>query len=75
MHWSGGMTLTNSRCPINAGSILPAKLMKITDPDVRDPRGSGSRKTEGLFTSELGMRSDEPDSEALRTRTISLSDF
>ncbi|KAJ9608460.1 hypothetical protein H2200_007448 [Cladophialophora chaetospira] len=53
----------------------PSKRMKITDPDVRDPRGSGSRRTEGLFTSELGMRSDDTDSEALPTRTISLSDF
>src|ERR1700742_4536601 len=53
----------------------PAKRMKITDPDVRNPRDSGSRRTEGLFTSELGMQSDETDNQVLPTRTISLSDF
>ena len=49
--------------------------MKITDPEVRNPRSSGSRRTEGLFTSELGMQSDETDVTAQPTRTISLSDF
>ncbi|EXJ63785.1 hypothetical protein A1O7_00120 [Cladophialophora yegresii CBS 114405] len=53
----------------------PAKRMKITDPDVRNPRDSGSRRTEGLFSSELGMRSDETDRKSLPTRTISLLDL
>ncbi|OCT53158.1 hypothetical protein CLCR_09871 [Cladophialophora carrionii] len=53
----------------------PAKRMKITNPDVRNPRDSGSRRTEGLFTSELGMRSDETDRQILPTRTISLLDL
>ncbi|EXJ73037.1 uncharacterized protein A1O5_04186 [Cladophialophora psammophila CBS 110553] len=53
----------------------PAKRLKITDPDVRNPRDTGSRMTEGLFTSELGMRGDDTDHNVQPTRTISLSDF
>ncbi|OAP58013.1 hypothetical protein AYL99_07103 [Fonsecaea erecta] len=53
----------------------PAKRLKITNPDVRNPRDTGSRMTEGLFTSELGMQGDDTDYQVQPTRTISLSDF
>ncbi|OAL27409.1 hypothetical protein AYO22_03684 [Fonsecaea multimorphosa] len=53
----------------------PAKRLKITNPDVRNPRDTGSRMTEGLFTSELGMQGDDTDNTVQPTRTISLSDF
>ncbi|KAH0830853.1 hypothetical protein AYO21_11780 [Fonsecaea monophora] len=53
----------------------PAKRLKITNPDVRNPRDTGSRMTEGLFTSEQGMRGDDTDYAVQPTRTISLSDF
>jgi hypothetical protein len=53
----------------------PLKRVKIADPDIRNPRDSGSRRTEGLYTSELGMRSDETDHQPRPTRTISLSDL
>ncbi|KIW25052.1 uncharacterized protein PV07_10724 [Cladophialophora immunda] len=53
----------------------PAKRLKITNPDVRNPRDTGSRMTEGLFTSELGMQGDDTDLKVQPTRTISLSDF
>ena len=53
----------------------PAKRMKITDPDARNPRHSGSRMKEGLFTSEMDRQSDDTDDHVQPTRTISLSDF
>jgi hypothetical protein len=53
----------------------PLKRVKIADPDIRNPRDSGSRRTEGLFTSELGMRSDETDHQPRPTRTINLNDL
>ncbi|KIW16153.1 hypothetical protein PV08_06204 [Exophiala spinifera] len=53
----------------------PAKRMRISNPEVRNPRDTGSRMTEGLFTSELGIRSDDSDEPVHATRTISLSDF
>lgn len=49
--------------------------MRISNPEVRNPRDTGSRMTEGLFTSELGIRSDDSDGAVHATRTISLSDF
>lgn len=35
--------------------------MRIEDPAMRSPRDSGSRMAEGLFTSEMGIRSDDTD--------------
>ncbi|KIX01946.1 uncharacterized protein Z518_07885 [Rhinocladiella mackenziei CBS 650.93] len=52
----------------------PSKRMKTAKPGIRNPRDTGSRMTEGLFTSELGIRGD-PDNDIQPTRTISLSDF
>ncbi|KAK5046730.1 hypothetical protein LTR84_007491 [Exophiala bonariae] len=53
----------------------PAKRMKISNPDIRNPRDTGSRMTEGLFTSEQGIRGGDQDHGARPTRTISLSEF
>lgn len=53
----------------------PAKRMKISNPEIRNPRDTGSRMTEGLFTSEQGIRGGDPDHEHHPTRTISLSEF
>lgn len=53
----------------------PAKRMRISNPEIRNPRDTGSRMTEGLFTSELGIQGDDPESAIRPTRTISLSDF
>lgn len=56
----------------------PSKRMRIEDPDNRSPRDSGSRMAEGLFTSELGTRSDDTDSHRVvssPTPTVSLTEF
>lgn len=53
----------------------PTKRMKISNPDIRNPRDTGSRMTEGLFTSEQGIRGGDSDHERHPTRTISLSEF
>lgn len=53
----------------------PAKRLRIADPDIRNPRDTGSRMTEGLFTSELGIQGENMQRELRATRTISLSDF
>ena len=50
--------------------------MRILDPDTRSPRDSTSQMAEGLFTSELGIQSDDSDGHhAVPTRTINLSEF
>lgn len=53
----------------------PSKRIKISNPQVRNPRDTGSRMTGGLFTSERGIRSDDSDGKRKATRTISLTDF
>ncbi|KAK7892659.1 hypothetical protein LTR67_006895 [Exophiala xenobiotica] len=53
----------------------PAKRMRISNPEIRNPRDTGSRMTEGLFTSELGIQGDDQERTIRPTRTISLSDF
>jgi hypothetical protein len=54
----------------------PLKRIRISDPEYRSPRDPGSQLAEGLFTSEMGIRSDETDSTpALPTRTIDLKDL
>ncbi|KPI43841.1 uncharacterized protein AB675_6262 [Cyphellophora attinorum] len=39
----------------------PLKRLRIEDPDIRSPRDTGSRMAEGLFTSEMGIQSDDTD--------------
>lgn len=53
----------------------PSKRIKISNPEIRNPRDTGSRMTQGLFTSERGFRREDSDHEPQPTRTISLSDF
>ncbi|KAL2395156.1 hypothetical protein ABEF93_001033 [Exophiala dermatitidis] len=53
----------------------PSKRMRISNPEVRNPRDTGSMMTGGLFTSELGIRSHDSDGKPKATRTISLTDF
>jgi hypothetical protein len=48
----------------------------MSDPEIRPPRDRGSQLAEGLFTSEMGIRSDDSDeSQSVPSRTISLHDF
>ena len=35
--------------------------MRISNPEIRSPRDPGSQMAEGLFTSEMGIRSDDSD--------------
>ena len=55
----------------------PTKRLKVSRPDSRSPRDAGSRMKEGLFTSELGTRSDEADGMLFQapTRTLALVDM
>ena len=54
----------------------PLKRIRISDPEMRSPRDPGSQMAEGLFTSEMGIRSDDSDKHrALPTPTINLADF
>jgi hypothetical protein len=38
-----------------------SEIIRIQDPDILSPRDSSSKLTEGLFTSETGIRSDDSD--------------
>ncbi len=54
----------------------PWKRVRISDPDIRSPRDPGSQMAEGLFTSEMGIRSDDSDrNHPTPSRTIALADF
>jgi hypothetical protein len=55
----------------------PSKRLRIQDPDISSPRDSSSRLTEGLFTSGMGIRSDDTDrpSALPPTPTIPLNDL
>jgi hypothetical protein len=56
----------------------PSKRMRIEDPDIRSPRDSSSRLTEGLFTSEMGIRSDDSDGRPAfpaATPSVKLTEF
>ncbi|ETN46169.1 uncharacterized protein HMPREF1541_00353 [Cyphellophora europaea CBS 101466] len=50
--------------------------MRIEDPDMRSPRDPSSRATEGLFTTEMGIRSNDADGcgAPAPTSTTKLSD-
>lgn len=52
------------------------KRARIADPEIRSPRDSGSQMAEGLFTSEMGIRSDDSDKHPpVPSRTINLYDL
>ncbi|RVX70558.1 hypothetical protein B0A52_05209 [Exophiala mesophila] len=53
----------------------PFKRIRISDPDVRNPRDTGSRRAEGLFTSEMAFQGGETDSEPKPTRVVSPTDI
>lgn len=52
----------------------PFKRIRISDPEVRNPRDTGSRRTEGLFTSEMAFQGRDADSDPKPTRVVSPTD-